>query len=89
MKKINNIILALASLQAGILNNANACDDDLDGTWNQVREDYNNVKTLLDKYLLCEAGNAEGLTNDLFYHGFIDKNYVKHQDVKNIVKRYL
>jgi hypothetical protein len=49
-KKVNAIILRLASLQAGILLNANCYDDDKEDTWQAVKEDYENLKVILDKY---------------------------------------
>lgn len=51
MKKVNNLIIAIASLQAGILNNANAYDDELLDTWIQLKDDWHEVKTQVDKYL--------------------------------------
>lgn len=50
MEKINKIILMLASLQAGLLVNANAMDDDKEETWNQLMEDWLNVRKTLDDY---------------------------------------
>jgi len=49
-KKVNAIILRLASLQAGILHNASCYDDDKEDTWQAVKEDYENLKMILDKY---------------------------------------
>jgi hypothetical protein len=49
-KKVNAIILRLACLQAGILHNANCYDDDKGDTWQAVKEDYENLKVILDKY---------------------------------------
>jgi hypothetical protein len=51
MEKQNKIILALASLQAAILVNATAYDDDLSSTWQQLKEDYENVKIMIDRYI--------------------------------------
>jgi len=51
MKQVNDLILKLASLQAAILVNANACDDDLDSTWQALKDDYEAVKIALDNYI--------------------------------------
>jgi hypothetical protein len=51
MNEINKIILELASLQAALLVNANAYDDDLEDTWNALKEDYERVKKSLDKFI--------------------------------------
>lgn len=51
MKEINNIILQLASLQASLLMNANAYDDDLEETWNNLKEDYERLKQSMDKFI--------------------------------------
>ena len=60
MNKVNKIILHLASLQAAILVNANAHDDDLEDTFNQARDDYEALKIILDKYFkLDDASYVE------------------------------
>lgn len=51
MNKVNQIILKLASLQASILHNANAYDDDLESSWERMKEDYENLKVILDNYI--------------------------------------
>lgn len=51
MNEINNIILQLASLQAALLINANAYDDDLENSWNALKEDYERVKQSMDKFI--------------------------------------
>lgn len=51
MKRVNDLILKLASLQAAILINANAYDDDLESTWQGIKEDYENVKKAMDEYI--------------------------------------
>lgn len=54
MKEVNKLILQLATLQATILVNANAYDDDMPETWEALIEEYSNLKTAMDKYI--EAG---------------------------------
>jgi hypothetical protein len=51
MDKINNLILMLTSIQAGILNNARAYDDDLEETWQQLKDDWRTTRAAVDKYL--------------------------------------
>jgi len=51
MKQVNDLILKLASLQAAILMNVNAYDDDLQESWDLMKEDYENVKKAMDKYI--------------------------------------
>lgn len=51
MEKVNKIILQLASLQAALLANANAYDDDLEETWEALKEDYERVKKSMDTYI--------------------------------------
>jgi hypothetical protein len=54
MKEVNNLILQLATLQAAILVNANAYDDDLPETWEALVQEYDNLKTAMDKYIKME-----------------------------------
>jgi len=54
MKQVNDLILKLASLQAAILMNANAYDDDLQESWDLMKEDYENVKKAMDNYIKKE-----------------------------------
>ena len=51
MKQVNDLILKLASLQAAILVNANAYDDDLKSTWEALKDDYDAVKITMDIYI--------------------------------------
>jgi hypothetical protein len=51
MDTINKLILQLASLQCALLTNANAYDDDLEDTWLQLKDDYESLKTSMDKYI--------------------------------------
>ena len=51
MKEENKLILRLASLQAAILVNANAYDDDLEYSWENLKEEYESVKKAMDKYI--------------------------------------
>jgi hypothetical protein len=51
MKQINELILKLASLQAAILVNVNAYDDDLESTWSPPKDDYEAVKNAMEKYI--------------------------------------
>lgn len=51
MKEVNKLVLQLATLQAAILVNANAYDDDLPETWEALVEEYSNLKTAMDKYI--------------------------------------
>jgi hypothetical protein len=56
MKEVNKLVLQLATLQAAILVNVNAYDDDLPETWEALVEEYSNLKTAMDKYI--EAGGG-------------------------------
>lgn len=56
--KANDLIIRLASLQASILINQNAYDDDLEFTWESMKEDYENLKTAMDKYI--QKGEKNG-----------------------------
>lgn len=54
MKEVNKLVLQLATLQAAILVNANAYDDDMPESWEALVEEYSNLKTAMDNYI--EAG---------------------------------
>lgn len=51
MNDVNKLILRLASLQYALLANANAYDDDLPDTWENLIEEYEATKSALDKYI--------------------------------------
>ena len=51
MKEVNKLILQLATLQATILVNANAYDDDMPEAWEALVEEYSNLKMAMDKYI--------------------------------------
>ena len=51
MKQTNDLILKLASLQAAILINVNAYDDDLESTWQALKDDYDAIKIAMDNYI--------------------------------------
>ena len=51
MEDVNKLIIRLATMQASLLINANATDDDLVETWGQLKEDYESLKTAMDKYI--------------------------------------
>ena len=51
MKQVNDLILKLASLQAAILVNVNAYDDDLESTWEVLKDNYDAVKIAMDTYI--------------------------------------
>lgn len=51
MDDVNKLLIRLATMQASLLVNANAKDDDLAETWQQLKEDYESLKTAMDKYI--------------------------------------
>lgn len=59
MEKINKLILELASFQAALLINANACDDDLGDTWKQLKDDWSALKNNIKLYLIDGETNHE------------------------------
>lgn len=51
MREVNKIILQLASLQASLLMNANAYDDDLEQSWETLKDDYERLKESMNRYI--------------------------------------
>ena len=50
-KKLNAIILKIVSVQCALLSNANAMDDDLAFSWENLQDEWKDLKDVMDKYI--------------------------------------